>query len=190
MRVVFGWPPFFDLVMVRLFYFILLLLSLTGCNLFRKKKESTLFSAARDSSWRITNSSTLQGNYSVKNSSGSVALEARGFDEFNIDKDGNINAKGKNGVLLYNGNTKDSSSAGSSYQNSLATTIGHVQDSTNINTQVQVDSGAKVDKWFSWWFVVGGVIVIIVLILVFSNVGWPAIWKKFMSLFKNKAQDE
>jgi len=188
--VVFGWPPSFDLVMVRLFYFILLLLSLTGCNLFRKKKESTHFSAARDSSWRITNSSTLQGNYSVKNSSGSVVLEARGFDEFNIDKDGNINAKGKNGVLLYNGNTKDSSSAGSSYQNSLATTIGHVQDSTNINTQVQVDSGAKVDKWFSWWFVVGGVIVIIVLILVFSNVGWPAIWKKFMSLFKNKAQDE
>ncbi len=187
MRVVFGWPPSFDLVMIRLFYFILLLLSLTGCNLFRKKTESTLFSAGRDSSWRIRNASTLQGNYIVKNSSGSVALEARGFDEFNINKDGSIKAIGQKGVLLYNGVTKDSSAAGSSYQKTSATNVGHVQDSTNFNTQVRVDSGAKVDKWFSWWFVVGVVIVIIVFILVFSNVGWPAIWKKFMSLFKTRA---
>lgn len=184
MRVVFGWPPSFDQVMVRLYSFILLLLSLTGCNLFRKKTESTLFSAGRDSSWRITNASTLQGNYTVKNSSGSVALEARGFDEFNIDKDGNIKAKGQNGVLLYRGTTKDSSALGSSYTNNSFSNAGHVQDSINLNKQVHVDAGAKVDKWFSWWFIIGGVIVAIVLILVFSNVGWSAIWKKLTSLFK------
>ena len=184
MRVVFGWPPSFDQVMVRLYSFILLLLSLTGCNLFRKKTESTLFSAGRDSSWHIANASTLQGNYTVKNSTGSVALEARGFDEFNIDKEGNINAKGKNGVLLYSGTTKDSSATGSSYINNTSSNSGHVQDSTNLNKQVHVDAGAKVDKWFSWWFVVGGVIVAIVLILVFSNVGWSAVWNRIKQLFK------
>ncbi|MGJ1236408.1 hypothetical protein ACR789_14085 [Sphingobacterium siyangense] len=173
--------------MVRLYSFILLLLSLTGCNLFRKKTESTLFSAGRDSSWRITSVSTLQGNYTVKNSSGSVALEARGFDEFNINKDGNINAKGKNGVLIYTGTTKDSSATGASYINNTSSNSGHIQDSINLNEQVHVDAGAKVDKWFSWWFVVGGIIVAIVLILVFSNVGWPAIWNKIRGMFKAKA---
>lgn len=171
--------------MTRFITSILLLLSLTGCNLFRKKTESTLFYASRDSSWNIINNTSLHSSYDVKSSAGTVSFETKGFEEVTVDKEGNIKAIGKNGVLKYFGTQKDSSASGAMDSVNSTASRGQVQDSTNLNKQLKVDAGVKVDKWLSWWFILGGVIIAILLILVFSNVGWSSVWKKFLSIFKD-----
>ncbi|MGA6117143.1 hypothetical protein [Sphingobacterium anhuiense] len=171
--------------MAKLFTVVVsLVILLSGCNLFRKKSENIHFSAGRDSSWNLESGAVMKNGVQVKNKSGTMNLQVRGFDKVSISKDGKITAEGKDGKLNYvaDHSSHDSSSTTESANNVINT--GRVQDSTSFDKKLDIETSSEVDSWFSWWLIVGMCLIVIFVIVVAFDFNLGSVWKAFKKYLK------
>lgn len=170
--------------MAKLFTVVIGMILLSGCNLFRKKSENIHFSTGRDSVWDLQSGASLQNDHRVKNKSGTVDFQLRGFDKVSVSKDGKITAEGKGGELNYNAAHASTDSSSSTVSTSQFTNKGQVQDSTLLNKKLDIETSSEVDSWFSWWMIIGMCMITMFFILVAFDVDLGSVWKSFRKFLK------
>ncbi|MEN5054393.1 hypothetical protein [Sphingobacterium kitahiroshimense] len=170
--------------MAKLFTVVIGLILLSGCNLFRKKSENIHFSTGRDSVWDLQSGTSLQNDHRVKNKSGTVDFQLRGFDKVSVSKDGKITAEGKGGELNYNAAHASTDSSSSTASTSQSINKGQVQDSTLLNKKLDIETSSEVDSWFSWWMIIGICMITMFFILVAFDVDLGSVWKSFGKFLK------
>lgn len=148
--------------------YILCLLLITSCSIFRKNKTEHHFSSSRDSTGKIDTKVDLSKVIMVNSKGEVIELNAIGFREIKVNPDGSIDAKGENGKLNL---TKQSNSKDSLSNSNLSTTQ---KEETKVKGKVE-DQGkslevrdTKPDPWFTTWTgaVVGTVIIGIAILII------------------------
>lgn len=171
--------------MARLFTVVIsLVILLSGCNLFRKKTENIHFSANRDSSWDLQSGTSLKNDHKMKNKSGTVDFQLRGFDKVSVSKDGKITAEGKGGELNYNSAHASTNSSSITESMSQSTNKGQVQDSSSFDKNLNIETSSEVDSWFSWWLIVGICVIAMFVIVVAFDINIGSVWKAFKKYLK------
>lgn len=171
--------------MAKLFTVVIsLVIMLSGCNLFRKKTENIHFSASRDSVWDLQSGSSLKNDHRVKNKSGIVDFQLRGFNKVSVSKDGKITAEGKGGELNYNAAHASTDSSSSTVSAGQSTNKGYVQDSTSFDKKIDIETSSEVDSWFSWWMIIGMCMITMFVIVVAFDINLGSIWKAFKKYLK------
>lgn len=170
--------------MAKLFTVVIGLILLSGCNLFRKKSENIHFSTGRDSVWDLQSGSSLKNDHRVKNKSGIVDFQLRGFNKVSVSKYGKITAEGKGGELNYNAAHASTDSSSSTVSAGQSTNKGYVQDSTSFDKKIDIETSSEVDSWFSWWMIIGMCMIAMFFILVAFDVDLGSVWKSFKKFLK------
>ena len=153
------------------FIYILCLLLITSCSIFRKNKTEHHFTSSRDSTGKIDTKVDLSKVIMVNSKGEVIELNAVGFREIKVNPDGSIDAKGENGNL----NLKKQSNSSDSLSNSNLSKAQ--KEEAKVKGKV-LDQGksleinhTKPDPWFiTWMGAVVGTVIIGIAILILKKI--------------------